>query len=360
MSTYKDKSRSDEKHTARTRGYSHLVEWMIRLFHVVIVGWDEKTNQFTCDDIPHLNMNHGIPYERIIVCGFGCEYRCKRPCSHESRAVRWAQQHYPGVIASPFTGIVETVKWVLEQGFRLGSVNVDLCGALATALPIVCQVLAMVHRSLVLFTHNRRHNVNDEVREKLVTRECGRKPDDHLNYYSGTAREDGGHNRDGTAMRVNVFLPRYKCGTCGKLGAHPSLHECDDKDQNPLPQVEESAREPGVRYCSECGQPGHYAPTCGGVEEQTPAADVGETPTSIPERRKCAGCHEYGHNAQTCRLVRIWNGSVMDARRLLLYTAVSPDIRSFFVRDAWRNLPAWIKAEIARCKSGKFNYEYRG
>ena len=43
--------------------------------------------------------------------------------------------------------------------------------------------------------------------------------------------------------------------------------------------------------CSQCGQEGHNARTCGRVPEDKPAK---------AGTKRCGSCGEYGHNARTC------------------------------------------------------------
>lgn len=221
---YSDKTLSPGKQSARLFAYKHMTPAQKKKYHILIVGFDKDRGTFQCDDIPHL-ISLGVMPEHIIACGFGhATYK-----GAWVSASTWAAMVY-GVVASDHEDIVATVLWAVRVGYKLGTVNVDLCGSVLQA-GIVGAIMAVVGKdSLIFFTHCYRKDGlggGDKAGTRLayLERKLHRRPDSYMPYQSTGYDSNQRIINKGMAMCVNVFKRTYSCSKCTKVVEHPARHK---------------------------------------------------------------------------------------------------------------------------------------
>ena len=225
---YGGKNESPGKHRVRSWEYSLLKRPdLYTKHHIVIASKD-------CGDIRYL-LSLGVAPSKIIACDIDPAARVK------------AKEF--GVVVSPYPSVQDTVLWAIASGFKIASINVDLCASLVEACPILAPVLdaatcLQAAACLVFFTYRRGRDAAvlrrysklhaDDARKLYLMVEAGRFPDLTDTYHSFTRTSQG------SAMAANVFtirgkpglkpkveLPKrkYGCSACGGVDLpHPMIH----------------------------------------------------------------------------------------------------------------------------------------
>jgi hypothetical protein len=236
---YSDKSQCQEKQDARNWMNKQLTQHQREQCHIVVVGFIPAKNgmmaRFVCDDIQDY-IHRGRSNKRIIACGVGKALVKTRTGLKEMTAAEWAHQQY-GVIASPVADVVETVAWAVSAGYKLGSVNADLCGYVSSVGTIGSSILRFVSCPVFLTYVRFRDGLgveckpNDAPEVKDVRRIQALRDITGIGAYDRFTYQSRTPGSNGSPMCVSVFKRRYNCGICGMLDYHPSHHKkiCDGK-----------------------------------------------------------------------------------------------------------------------------------
>ncbi len=195
---YGGKNESPGKAMARTWGYANVPRSSLySKTHIVIASRD-------CGDIKFL-LSLGVPAEHIIACDI------------DTVALVEASRY--GVQISPHPRIEDTVRWALDTGYDVYSVNVDLCCSLLEAAPTVATIVSE-RIPLTLLTYRRGRDLSvirsypgltsDEARLAYLTSFTGLMPTDQTTYHSFTRLSQG------SAMGVCMWQQKKRPGRRAK------------------------------------------------------------------------------------------------------------------------------------------------
>jgi hypothetical protein len=170
------------KASARSWAYNKLGRQIYRGHHVVIASRN-------CGDIDFL-LGVGVLPSNIIVC--------------DKDEVALYEASNRGVVISPVKTIEATTEWALKTYNPIISINVDLCGALISGVPILKSVLEHINNSkqrpTVFFTYARYHDgMKSDMERRLYLYSRTWCPTEVHNYQSITATSKG------SPMSVSLF-----------------------------------------------------------------------------------------------------------------------------------------------------------
>jgi len=180
---YGGKIESLGKERCRMRGYELCGRALWDTYHIVIASRD-------CGDIIALRGKNVNP-NKIIAC------------DTDEHALFCVQQMHRGVIISPHPTIRDTVRWAISQGYKIGSINVDLCESLVTTMPVFEGVWNVVQEAgikvVLMFTFLRGRDATivrdcvdtDKARENHVIHHVGVTPTFMDGYNSYTSAKQG-------------------------------------------------------------------------------------------------------------------------------------------------------------------------